>query len=313
MKVFISGATGVLGRRVVGALVATGHQVVGLSRSQANTDWLSGHGAEPRSGDLFNPAQLCELASGCNAALHLATAIPTKSRTTLADWALNDRIRREGTQNLIEAALGSGCQLYVQQSITFIYGDRKGDWVDEGVDIVPRPGSILQSAVDMEQIVQAAARERGLPATILRFGSFYSHDSAQTRTMLALIHKRRFPIIGDGGAYWNPIHVDDAAQAVVKAVDNHASAVSRRFNVCDDEPVTYRDLVSFIAQALGARRPIRIPTGLATLLIGAPMVRTLSASVRCRTQLIKDTLGWEPQYPDYRVGYKAVIEKWLQA
>jgi nucleoside-diphosphate-sugar epimerase len=226
---------------------------------------------------------------------------------------MNDRIRREGTQNLVEAALRNGCQLYVQQSVTFIYGDRKGDWVDEQADIAPQPGGILQSAIDMEQIVQAAEREWYLPATILRYGSFYSDDAAHTRMMLALIRQGRLPVIGDGAAYANPIHVDDAALAVVKAIDNPANAVAHIFNVCDDEPVTYRQLVSFVSQALGARQPRHWPISLAKLLLGAHTVGVLRASVRCRNERVKETLGWRPQYPNYRAGYAAVVEEWSHA
>ncbi|SRR6266498_4813836 len=312
MKVFISGATGVLGRRVVMSLVGDGHQVAGLSRSQANVDWLSQHGAEPRPGNLFNQDQVCELASDCNVILHLATAIPVKSRTSVADWAMNDHIRRAGTQNLVEAALRNQCQLYVQQSVTFVYGDREGEWVDECTDVAPKPGGILQSAIDMEQLVQTAARHRDLPAAILRFGQFYSHDSAYSRIMFEMTRKGQYPVIGDGSAYWNMVNVDDAASAVVKAVENGTNAVSHVFNVCDDEPVTYRDLLDYIARILGAKRPMSIPVFLANLLLGAHMVSFLCSSARCRNQLIKEKLGWQPQYPNYRDGFRAEIEKWLR-
>ncbi len=311
MKVFISGATGVLGRRVVKSLIAGGHSVVGLSRSLANTDQLKAQGAEPRGGNLFNQEQICELASDCDAILHLATSIPTKSRTTLADWAMNDRIRREGTQVMVEAALRNHCQLYVQESVTFIYGERKGEWVDERTSLASKPGRILQSAVDMEGIVQKAMRQRGLPAIILRYGSFYSHDSALTQSMFELARKGLFPIIGDGEAYWNNVSVDDAASAVVKAVENRSHGIGRTFNVCDDEPVTYRELVAFIAQTLKARKPMHIPIPVAKLMIGSHTVDFLDASVRCRNQSIKEALGWQPQYPNYRVGYPKEIEKWI--
>src|SRR5512143_1719084 len=137
MNIFICGATGVLGRRAVEAFVAGGHRVVGLSRSPANTEWLRAHGAEARTGDLFDGEQMRELSADCDAVLHLATAIPSGSKTTPADWAMNDRIRREGTVNLVEAAVRNGCRLYLQQSITFLYGDRKGEWVDEQSALPP--------------------------------------------------------------------------------------------------------------------------------------------------------------------------------
>jgi 2-alkyl-3-oxoalkanoate reductase len=312
MRVFISGATGVLGRRVVKLLVENGHQVVGLSRSQANSEWLQRHGAEARQGDLFNREQVSDLANGCNAVLHLATAVPTKSRTTPADWATNDRIRRQGTQAMVEAALRNNCELYLQQSVTFIYGDHNGAWVDETTPLPAKQLGILQSAVDMEKIVQEATAERGLPAIILRFGAFYSYDSAQTQAMLAMTQKGFFPLIGDGGVYANFINVDDAAGAVLSSVENHENGIGHTFNVCDDEPATYRQLQTFLAERLGARKPFRIPRFLASLMLGSHTVEFLSASVRCRNQLIKERLNWTPQYPTYCEGYQAEIEKWLQ-
>lgn len=310
MKLFIAGATGVLGKRVVKRLIAGGHQVTGLSRSAANHAWLKEQGAEPRDGDLFDQEQMIKLVVGCEGVLHLATAIPNKSRPTLADWALNDRIRREGTQNLIAAALHNQCQLYVQQSITFLYGDQQGAWVDETTPIMSQPGGVLQSAVDMEQMVNAAAQQHNLPAVILRFGTFYSYDSAQTQNMLSLTRKGWFPVIGDGQAYWNMINVDDAANAVVQTVNNYPQVLSHTFNICDDEPVPYGDLVAYLAQTLGARKPMRLPVFLANLLLGSGTVRFLLASVRGRNQLAKEKLGWRPQYPTHREGFAAEIKKW---
>lgn len=315
MRVFISGATGVLGRRVVKLLTESGHQVVGFSRSQVNTDWLNQHGAEARRGDLFNQEEVCDLSSDCNAVLHLATAIPTKSRTTLADWTTNDRIRREGTRVMVEAALRNKCELYVQQSVTYIYGNQNGDWVDENTPIPSRQASIVQSAVDMEQIVQEAMTTRDLPAVILRFGAFYSYDSAQTQTMFKMTRKGFFPVIGNGATNWNNINVDDAANAVLKTIENYKNAPSQTsiLNVCDDEPVTYRELLNYVAEALGARKPIRIPVFLAKWLVGSPIVNALLASVRCKNHLIKERLSWMPQYPTYREGYRAEIEKWAKS
>ncbi len=312
MRVFICGATGVLGRRVVRLLKDHGHQVVGLSRSTKNTEWLLQNGAESRQGDLFHAGQIRELASDCQAIIHLATAIPAKSRTTLADWAPNDRLRREGTRALVEVALQNKCALYLQQSVAFVYGDRHGEWVDEATPLPERQLSIIQSAADMEGIVRSAIDQRGLPAVILRFGMFYCHDSGQTRAMFDRTRKGSFPIIGNGNVYWNPINVDDAASAVLRAIEHFPGVLGQTFNVCDDEPVTVRDLVGFLAQTLGARRPTHMPRFMASLALGSHVVDSLMASVRCRNQRIKEKLGWQPQYPTYREGYRAEIEKWQQ-
>ena len=310
MKVFISGATGVLGRRVVKLLTTSGHQAVALSRSQAAGDWLKEHGAEARQGDLFNKDELSDISSDCNAFLHLATSIPTKSSATLADWKMNDRIRREGTKNMIEAALRNKGDLFITHSVTFVYGDRNGDWVDENSPIPTQQASIIQSAVDMEQIVKEAIVKRDLPAILLRNGSFYGHDSGQTQVMFELTRLGSYPVMGDGEYYWNNVNVNDAANAMLKAVENYTNGLGQTFNVCDDEPVLYRDLLNFVAEALGAESPHHISVSQAESALGSHLAEVLLASVRCKNQLIKEKLDWTPQYPTYREGYPAEIEKW---
>jgi nucleoside-diphosphate-sugar epimerase len=311
MRVFISGATGVLGRRVVNLLVANGYEVVGHSRSSKKAEWLSQHGAEPRQGEIFSLDEMRRLTDDCDAILHLATAIPTKRRTALADWATNDRLRREGTQVLVEAALHNHCKFYLQESVTFVYGDRKGESTDEDAPISSQLSPVLRSAVDMEKIVQRATEQRNLPATILRFGMFYCHDSALTQAMLKATRKGLFPVIGAGSTYCNLINVDDAAMAILNAVENYSSGLGQIFNVCDDEPVTYRELLNYIAQILGARKPMSIPVFLAKWMLGAQATDFFLASARCRNQRIKEKLGWKPHYPTYREGYRAEIDKWL--
>ena len=311
MRILIAGATGVLGRRVLKLLVAKDYDVIALSRSPQNTEWLEKNKATPHSGDIFDEESLCKAVSGCDVVLHLATAIPTKVRTSIKDWRLNDRIRRQGTEALVGAALRNRCQLYVQQSITLIYGDQAGKWADEATPPPEKQVSILQSAQDMERIVQTVASERGLESIILRFGAFYCYDSAHTQSMFAMAQRGRLPVIGAGQSFSNVVSGDDAASAVVGAIENHQHNTGEIFNVCDDEPVTFRDLADFVAKTLDARRPFRIPKFLARLTVGSHAVDTLVASVRCKNEKMKQRLGWKPRYPTYREGYRAEIEKWL--
>jgi nucleoside-diphosphate-sugar epimerase len=312
MKIFIAGATGVLGRRVVHSLVADGHQVIGLSRSQQNAEWLSSHGAIPRSGNLFNLEQLSQITAGCDAVLHLATAIPNNVRPTQPDWAMNDRIRREGTRALVGAALHNNCRLYLQQSITRIYGDHDAEWVDESTPLPEKQLDVIQSAADMEQIVRDAATQKGLPATILRLGIFYSYDSAHTQAMFQLIPRRFYPIVGAGHGYWSLLNADDAATGVCQAVKQPEACIGQTFNVCDDQPVQYGDLMAFIAATLGAPQPRHIPVWLARWLLGKLTVEPLLASSRCKNEHFKNQTGWRPEYPTYREGMPAEIEKWSQ-
>jgi nucleoside-diphosphate-sugar epimerase len=306
MKVFIAGATGVIGRRVLKQLVAGGHQVVGLSRSPANAAWLSQNGAQAALGSLFDAEALAGLTRGCEAVLHLATAIPTKTRASRNDWLLNDRIRTEGTRALLAAAARNACRLYVQESITYFYGEHGDEWVDEDTPPAAPPGSVLESALEMERLVAQSA----LPAVVLRFGLFYCHDSAQTRAIFVSARRGQFPIIGDGRAFWSSIQVDDAAAAVVRAVERPERAAGHTFNVVDDEPARYRDVAAFIARSLGARPPLHVPAFVARLLVGGALVDALTTSARVRNQRFKDAVGWAPQYPSYREGYRAEMEKW---
>lgn len=307
MKVFIAGATGVLGRRVVERLVEAGHHVGGLCRSPHNRDLLEKLGAEPRDASLFDDEQLKAATRGYEAILHLATSIPTDPRNRPSDWKPNDLIRRKGTRRLVAAALEHGCRLYVQQSVTFVYGNRDGAWVDETTPVEPIPG-ILKSAFDMERIVSDAHEKEGLPAVTLRCGFFYSHDSAQTEALLSMTEKGQAPVVGDGSAIWNLIHVDDAAAAFAAAVDGCPAGVGRTFNICDDEPVAYGDLQRGVAELLGAKKPGKVPRFLAKLALGAHAIEFMEASARVRNGAAKEALGWKPAYPTWREGYAQVIE-----
>jgi nucleoside-diphosphate-sugar epimerase len=163
VRIFIAGATGILGRRVVPLLLQAGHRVIGLSRSAQNRAQLEAQGAASRDADLFDQSSLVEATRDCDAVLHLATAIPTTARPSPSDWQLNDRIRRDGTRHLIEAALHNRCRLYLQQSVVFVYGDQGGAWVDETSPPATRLPSMLASAVEMERLAAEALQRRQLP------------------------------------------------------------------------------------------------------------------------------------------------------
>ena len=311
MKIFVAGATGVLGRRVVKCLIAHSHQVVGLSRSDKNSLQIFQLGAKPRRGDLFNEDSMISISSDCDAILHLATAIPTKIPSNKSDWELNDRIRIEGTKNLIEAARRNNCKLYLQQSITAIYGNRNGDWVDEYSAISPDLPYSVKSSEEMERLVITANNNYGLPAIILRFGTFYSHDSVHTKNTLDMIKRGNYNIIGDGNVYWNLVNLDDAADAVVKAVNTSEINIGRTFNICDDKPTLYKDIVAFIAEKLNADTPGTISIEKAKQLMGSGLVEYLISSYRCSNKKAKQELDWEPNYSNYKEGYSFEIKKWL--
>jgi nucleoside-diphosphate-sugar epimerase len=233
MRVFVAGATGVLGRELVRQLLARGHQVVGLARSEANEALLRRMGAAARRADLFDAGQLARAAEACEAIVHAATSIPTKPRTTPADWAVNDRIRREGTQALGQAAVIVGARVYVQQSVAWLAAPPDGRPFDE--DSPAHPDPPLQSALDGEQIAQEAGARGGFRVAVVRCGWFYGAETAHTRMFGELLRRRRLPVIGAGDAVWCVLHTADAAGAFVAALEKPASGV---WHVVDDQPVT---------------------------------------------------------------------------
>jgi nucleoside-diphosphate-sugar epimerase len=287
MRVLIAGATGVLGRRVVARLVRAGHQVVAACRSEDARARAAALGADARRCDLFSASEVASAAAGCDAVLHLATAIPNDGRARTA-WAENDRIRTDGTRALVDGAERAGCAHYLQQSVAFLYA-------------APPLSPILRSAVVMEEIVRASR----LAATILRFGAFYCADSGQTRDLVARVRRKRMFTIGDGSMYWSLIHVDDAAAACVAAL----AAPPGQYDVVDDEPVTMRALVDEIARLCDAPRPKSVPRLAARIALGRPIYRTLAASLRVDNAAAKAALGWKPAFPTYREGYAAVVKE----
>ena len=311
MKIFIAGATGVLGRRVIPGLISSDHQVFGLSRSDQNDLILKQLGAEPCRGDLFDKDKLISMTSESEAILHLATSIPGKLPITPADWEANDRIRTEGTKNLIDAAVENKCKLYIQESITALYGNQAGKPVDENSEISPSVPQPAESAVEMEELINKAIYYRNLPAIILRFGIFYSYDSDLTASTFNAIKKGKYNIIGNGNVFWNLINVEDAASAVVKAVNNSGNNKGKTFNICDDMPVLYKDVMSFIAKKLKAPKPGTVTVEEAKKVFGSGMIEYLLTSYRCSNKRAKQELKWQPVYPDYKAGYTHALNNWL--
>ncbi|MDP9371862.1 MAG: NAD-dependent epimerase/dehydratase family protein, partial [Chloroflexota bacterium] len=218
MDVFVTGATGVLGQPVVRRLVAAGHRMRALARSEANVATLRELGAEAVRADLFNVASLREAVAGSDAVLHLATRIPpTKEVLRAAAWRENDRIRREGTRNLVDAALAAGVATFIYQSVCFIYPDGGDAWLDAAAT-PPAPTPHLRSTLDAEAEVArfTATGRRGIA---LRMGFFYGAGAGMTRELLDLARRGIAAVFGSGGAYQPLIWVDDAAAAVVAALE----------------------------------------------------------------------------------------------
>lgn len=309
MNIFIAGATGVIGKRVVKALLARGHSVTGLARSAENESFLRSANAGVAKADIFNRKEIVEVVRGHNAVLHLATKIPTAAKPRKDDWAMNDMLRTAGTENLIHASLEAGVTVYVQESIVHLYNRYDGSEVDETTPFGTDVPFMLASALTMERIIDRHVRENRLPAITLRFGGFYAADAHNSRSMIEGVKKKIMPVIGKGDYYWNLIHLDDAALAVVAAVENHVGNTGRAYNICDDRPVTMKELLYAIAEMTNSPKPGSLPVLLARVILGNDTLRFLQVSQRVSNEKAKSALRWKPVYRTYLDGLKQVLDE----
>src|SRR5690242_11637213 len=246
MRVFVAGSTGVLGRRAVVALVAAGHEVTALVRSPEKAALARSLGATPVEGSLFDPDALRAAAAGHDAVCNLATHIPPLTRAAdPRSWAENNRIRSEGARNLVDAALAAGATTYVQESIAFLYGPHGDEWLDaETTPLVDTRFSGAVRAAESETARFAASGGRGV---VLRFGQFVAPESHHTQSTLRSARRGIALEPGGPGDWFPAIDADDAARAVVAALD----APSGTYDIVDDEPMTRGESRDALARAVG--------------------------------------------------------------
>jgi nucleoside-diphosphate-sugar epimerase len=299
MRVFVTGATGVLGRPVVRRLVAAGHTVRALSRSDANAALLRQLGAQPVAADLFDLASLHAALDGCDAVLHLATKIPPTARAgRLSAWAENDRIRRAGTRTLVTAALGSPTvKTVVYPSFALVYPESGDRWID-AASAPAAPTAIQRTTLDAEAEVGGFASAGGRRGLSLRMGAFYGPDAPSAHDLLRIARLGLSPLPGRPAGYFPLIWVDDAAGAVVAALDHGDSGV---YDVVDDHPLRRAQIAAAMAAVVGRTRLRPLPAWLMRL-VGGPGTAALSRGQRVSNRRFKAATGWTPTVPDARVG-----------
>lgn len=300
MRVFLAGATGVVGRRLVPLLVGEGHAVTAIARSPEKRALLERAGVAPVQVDLFDRPAVTRAVAGHDAVINVATHIPSSSVRMLLPgaWKENDRIRREGAANLASAALEAGAGRLIQESFAPIYVDGGERWIDESWP--SRPVRYNRSVLDAERTA-AEFTARGGAGIVLRFAGFYGPDAFQVLDAVKLVRKGWAPLPGRPEAYFSSIHHDDAATAVAAALGARAGV----YNVADDEPVTRRNYADSLAAAIGAAPPKLIPAWLARL--GGSIAELLSRSLRISNRKLRQETGWAPQYPSVREGWLAVM------
>lgn len=288
MRVFVTGATGVLGRRVVSQLVTARHVVTGNARSAEKAALLRQLGARCVHVDLFDPAALRSALVGHDVVINLATSIPPLEKCLARSaWQTNDRLRTDGSAALVAAALDSRVQRFIQESITFSYADGGNEWIDEQH---PRaPTSVMESAAAAEARATSFSTGGG-KGIVLRFAMLCAPEGSHADGLRRYLKWRVAPLLGKPDGYVSWIHADDAASAVVSAL----SAPSGVYNISEDAPLRRRELLSAVATLEGRRPPIHLPAHL--LALGGDTIRALMRSQRVSNWKFKRATGWTPRY-----------------
>jgi nucleoside-diphosphate-sugar epimerase len=300
MRVLVIGAGGAIGARLVPQLVARGHDVVAASRSPEKEARLRVLGAEPVALDVLDPVAVHAVVADArpDAIVHEATALSGNIDMRHFDrsFAVTNRLRTEGTDNLLAAARGVGVERFVAQSFA--------GWPSRnGVAITTEEAPLDPAPVPDMRASHAAIRhlERAVLAaggTVLRYGGFYgSPDDVQ----LEAVRKRQFPIVGDGGGVWSFVHFDDAAAATVLAVERGMPGI---FNVVDDEPAPVREWLPALAETIGAGPPRHVPRWLARILAGEAGVMLMTQGGGASNAKAKRELGWTLRHPSWRDGFR---------
>jgi len=304
VRIFVSGATGVIGRRVVPMLLAQGHTVTAVARKPPSP--AEGRGATFVSVDLFNVDELEQAVAGHDAIVNLATHMPSTAWKMLfrSAWRMNDRLRREGVANLVEAALHCGVGLLVQESFALTYPDRGDHWVDETTPL--HPADYNRTVVDAERSVERFA-DRGGRGVALRFAAFYGPDAMQVRSYIDMLRIGWAALPGGPDRYISSVAHDDAATAVVAAFNVPSGA----YTVGDDVPVTCATYFGSLAEALGLEPPRFLPNWVTPLFgsVGDAMARSLRLSNR----KLRLATGWAPRFPSVREGWPAMLAQMDEA
>ena len=303
MRVFVAGASGVIGTRLVTQLIDAGHEVTGTHRSPGNAERLRALGAEPVQLDLLDPdaVRRAVLAAEPDAIVHEATALGDAkfSRNFDKTFAQTNRLRTEGTDNLLAAAREAGVERFVAQSFASMRYAPEGDRVKtEDAPLDPNPPRNTREGHaamrHLDEVVPAAG------GVVLRYGLFYG---AANDGLIEPVRKRQFPIVGDGGGMGSWIHLDDAASATVLALERGKPGI---YHVVDDDPAPVREWLPVMAKVLGAKPPRRFPVWLARLFAGDVAVMMGTTARGASNAKAKRELGWTPRYSSWREGFAAV-------
>ena len=308
MRIFIAGATGVIGKRLVPLLRANGHEVVGTTRSPGKVKDLRALGAEPRLLDVLDAVAVGKAVSEArpDVVVHQATALSDLGNLRNLDEAFADtnRLRTEGTDNLLAAAQAAGAEKFVAQSFAGWPYAKEGSLVkDEEAPLDPSPpANAEQSMAAIRHLEKAVAGAEALAGIVLRYGGFYGPGTSlfEGGEHVAAIRRRAFPLVGSSAGMWSFVHIDDAAAATLAAIERGSRGI---YNVVDDEPAPASEWLPYLAERLGAKQPRHVPEWLGRLVAGEQVVSMMTEARGASNAKAKRELGWTLVHPTWREGF----------
>jgi nucleoside-diphosphate-sugar epimerase len=311
MRVFVAGATGAIGKQLVPRLVAAGHEVHGMTRSESKQAMLHELGAVPVVADALDPDQVAEAVGRArpDVIVHQLTALGSidslNPRHLERAVAPTNRLRTEGTDHLLSAGQAVGVRRFVAQSNFASYARTGGPVKSEEDPFDPSPArEMREGAAAIRHLEEAVLGARWTEGIVLRYGAFYGPGTSMAPggELSEMIRKRKFPLVGDGGGVWSFIHVTDAAEATVAAVEHGSRGV---YNVVDDDPAPVAEWLPAMAQELGARKPVRVPRFIVRLFAGEAGVMMMTDVRGASNAKAKRELAWRPAHPSWRQGLAA--------
>lgn len=316
MKVFVAGATGALGKQVVPMLVSQGHEVTGMTRIPAKEDLIRSLGARPAVADALDPEAVAQAVAEAepDAVIHELTAINAGAFGRSLDkmFAQTNRLRTEGTDHLLAAARAVGARRFIAQSFAGWPFERTGGPVKTEEDPLASnpPKSVSETLGAIKYLERVVTEAEGIEGVALRYGGFYGPATSIALNpdgeQVAMLRKRRLPVIGNGAGIWSFVHIADAAAATVAALDHGEPGV---YNVVDDEPATAAAILPDLAKAIGADPPRRIPRWLGRLIAGEGNTIMMTEVRGASNEKAKRELRWEPRYPSWRLGFREGLEQ----
>jgi len=304
MRVFVAGAAGAIGRRLVPRLVERGHQVTATTRGADRLDQLRTLGATAVAVDGLDGAAVGEAVASAepDAIIHQMTALSGKADLRHFDkwFAVTNQLRTQGTEHLLNAAKATGVRRFIAQSYTGWNNIREGGPVKTEVDpFDPKPAKAQSESLAAMRFVEHAVLEAAPEGIVVRYGNFYGPGASAG--LVELVRKRRLPIVGDGAGVWSWLHLDDAAAATVAALERGRRGV---YNIVDDDPAPVSEWLPYLAEIAGAKPPMRVPVWLARIVAGQVPTQWMTEGRGSSNTKARRELDWRPAWSSWRDGFR---------